>query len=128
MGVPGHHDAITPSRGIESQFRQVVQNVDRDFADLQTFRFANLLRPRSLVVVPADGGHGRNDSELLQYCRISNVTGMHDEVAAAQKCERFGPKQAVGVGNEADASHQAQSYAETFQRNVAASSQRSDVQ
>ena len=79
-----------------------MQHIDGNAPDLYDFRRGQSAGPRGLVDVAADGGHGGDSSEVVENFRRADVSGVNDVFRPAQRCERFGAKQAVGVGDNAD--------------------------
>ena len=65
MRVPGYDDLESGCRRIEIQFRQVVEDVNQDGADLKDLGFGDRFRPGTSVVVATDGGDGRQRPQGL---------------------------------------------------------------
>jgi hypothetical protein len=79
-----------------------VQNIDGNAGDLDDFRFGELASPHVLVDVSADRGDGGDGGKLVENFGSADIAGMNDVLRALQGSERFGAKQAVRIGNDAD--------------------------
>jgi hypothetical protein len=102
MAVPRDHD-LEPCRfRLQIELCQIVQNINRNAADLDDFSFRQPARPRGCVDIAANGRHGRENRELLKNFRRAHISRVNDVFRSAQRLDRFGPKQPVSVGNDAD--------------------------
>jgi hypothetical protein len=59
-------------------------------------------RPRILVDVAAYGAHRRDDCEFLENLGRADVSRVNDVMRALQSRNRFGAKQTVSIGDDAD--------------------------
>jgi hypothetical protein len=75
---------------------------DGHFVDLQVSPAGQPPRPGAGVVIPAHHSQRRNGAQRLQDRRVTDIAGMNDVVAAAEKLERLWAQQSVGVRDEAD--------------------------
>src|SRR5438067_9873579 len=60
-------------------------------------------RPAVAIVVAAHRRERRDFAQRIEDRRIADIAGVDDVRRAAQEAQRLGAKQAVGVGDEADA-------------------------
>ncbi len=100
--VAGDHGAESRRFGLQIEFRQIVQYVDGNAGDLDCLGFRKFARPCSLIDVAADGGHRRDRCQHFEDLGRAHIARVNDMVGAAQGLDRFGPKQSVGVGDDAD--------------------------
>jgi len=102
MAVPRDHD-LKPSRfRLQIKPRQIVENINGNASDLDHFSFRQPVRPRFVVYVAANGCHWRERCELLKNFRSPDIPGMNDLFRPTQRLDRFGSKQPVSIGNDAD--------------------------
>ena len=94
--------SVSGSLGFEIELRKIVQHVNGDAVELDHFRLRQLARPRPLVDVAANGGHGSNGCKLVENFRIAHIAAVNDLLRSAQRFERFRPQQSVRIGNDAD--------------------------
>lgn len=87
-----------------------MQDINRDAGEFYNFCLRQAARPRILVNIAADGGHRGEGCELIENFRGADVAGVNDVLGSAQGFERFGTKQAVRVGNNADEDGGSQSF------------------
>lgn len=92
-------DNLKSSRNrVKIECMHVMQNVDRDIACLSHGRLGEFApRPRFGIDISAHGDDGRYLSELGQDAGISDVAGVHDQLGATQRGQRFFPKQSVRI-------------------------------
>jgi len=102
MAVSGNHHAESGRLRFQIEPRQVVQYVDRDPAEFNHFGLGEASRPGVFVDVAADGRDGRDARKFGKNFRCANVPGVNDVFRTAQGLERFGTKQSVSVGDDAD--------------------------
>ena len=57
---------------------QIMQNINRNAADLGDFGFRQLARPRALIDVAANGTHGSNPGQFFENFGIAYVSGVND--------------------------------------------------
>ncbi len=88
--------------GFQVKLRKIVQNIDGGASKFDDFRLRKFTRPCSFIDVAADCGYWRKRCELLENLRIADVSGVNDVIRASQRRERFGTKQAVRIGDDAD--------------------------
>lgn len=79
-----------------------MNNINRNARELDDLRLRQIVRPRGFIDISPDGGHGRSLRKLIENLRRTYVTRMNDVFRLTQRCDRFGTKQAVRVGNDAD--------------------------
>jgi hypothetical protein len=102
MTVPGYHDFETSRLGLQIELGKVVQNIDRNARKFDHFSLRQSARPRSFVDVPADGCHGRNCREFVEDFGCAYVSSVNDVLGSTKCLDRFGTKQAMRVGYDAD--------------------------
>lgn len=100
--MAGDHDLEACCFRLQIEFRQVVQHVNGDAANLDSTGLRQFARPGILVDVAADGADGRDGCEFLQNLRRPDISGVDDSLRALQSSERFRTKQSMSVGNDAD--------------------------
>jgi hypothetical protein len=100
--VAADHNCEAGGSGIEVQFCQIVEDVDREAACFKHLDFGQLARPRSFVDVATYGGDGSNRGESWEDFWRADVAGVDDALRSAQGFDGFGAKQAVSVGDDAD--------------------------
>jgi hypothetical protein len=100
-----NHD-LDPGRiWFDVQQRKIMNRIEEDLADLEELGFVQALGPGASVVVPAYRRDRRESREFFKNAWVCDVAAMNDVVGATQKHFRFGPQEAVGVGDEAYAKH-----------------------
>jgi hypothetical protein len=87
---------------LQFELRQIVHHVDGNADDLGDFIFPKFTGPRPFVDIAADRSEGRKVCELFQDFWRANVAGVDDALRASQCQQRFGPQQAMGIGDDAD--------------------------
>ena len=102
MAVPGYDDFESRCFWLQIELRQVMQYVDGNAAEFDNICFRQLPRPGAFVDVSAHGGDGRNSSQLFENLGIPDIPAVNDMLGPTQRCDRFGTKQAVRVGDDAD--------------------------
>jgi hypothetical protein len=96
-------DGVEPCRvGIDIKGGDVVKDVDEGFADLKDGRFGEHPGPVAAIDVAADGRDRGDARQVLQDRGITDVAGVNDEVAAAQRLDGFGAKKPMGVRDQAN--------------------------
>jgi hypothetical protein len=98
-----YHNLVTGFRRIDLELRHVVKNVDKYLAHLKNCRSGYRLRPSAVVVVAPDHGKRGERLERFQYVSTANVSGVNDEIAAAEKLDGLRAQEAVSVRDEPDA-------------------------
>ena len=71
--------------GLNVELRDVMQGVDEDLANLNQLCFRQSFGPRPLVIVPADGGHGRQRRQLAKDFSVADVAAVDNVVTPAQE-------------------------------------------
>jgi hypothetical protein len=84
------------------ELREIVQHVDGNDAKLDNFGIWQLASPGAFINVAANGGYRCNRGKRFENLGCANVARMNDVLRPAQNFERFGAKQAVRVGDDAD--------------------------
>lgn len=79
-----------------------MQHVNGNAADFEYFCFGKFARPVLFVDVAANGCNRGDVGESIENLRRSDVPGMNDVLRATQRFKGFGPKPAVGIGDDAD--------------------------
>ncbi len=97
-----HHGGEARGRRVEIEVGDVVQDVEQEFADFDDLGRRQGYGPRSNIDIAADRKRRCNLGQRRQHLRISDVAGMDDEIAPAQRRERLRPDQAVGIGDHAE--------------------------
>ena len=100
--MAGDHDFESCCFGLQVELRQIVQNVDGKAGDLDNFSLGQSARPGVVIDVAANGGYGGDGCEGGENLGCANVSCMNDVLRALQSCERFGAKQSVSIGDDAD--------------------------
>lgn len=83
MTVPVDHDSEPSRLRFQTKLRQIVQDVDRNAADLYHFSLRQSAWPRSFVDVSAYGVNRRNCREFVEDFRRANVASMDDTFRSA---------------------------------------------
>lgn len=102
MTVPGYYNFEASRFGFQIELGQIMQNVDRNARELDRFSRGQPARPRPFVDVPADGCDRRNCREFVEDFRSAYVSSVNDVLGSTECVDRFGTKQAVRVGYDAD--------------------------
>src|SRR6267143_2426758 len=87
---------------IEVERVEVVQDIEDDVPDANDLRVLQRLRPILTVVVPPHGDHRSHFAQRLQHVGTADVTGVDDQLRAAQGVDRLWTHQTVGVGDHPD--------------------------
>ena len=99
MGVSRDDHAVATGGGIDREIAEVVQDVDAiDLGGL-----GQRGGPRVGVDVAAHSGDGRDGAKRVENFGAADVARMDDEVGAFECGERARTKQAVSIGDYADA-------------------------
>jgi len=102
MAVSGDDDIEPGYFRLQIELSQIMQHIDGDSANLDDFCLRQLAGPGLFVDIAADRGHGRDRRKLIKNLGSAHIAGVDDVLRAAQRCESLGPKQTVGVGDDAD--------------------------
>jgi len=100
--VAADYDCKSRGFRLELQLRKIVQDINRNAADFESFGLRQLLCPRTLVDVAAYGGDGSNCGELIDYLGGTDIPGMNDVIRLAQNLKCFRAQQSVRIGDDAD--------------------------
>ena len=95
--IPSFGDRIVP-QGLSVVNHMDPQTLGRDAGGL-----GQGLGPGTLIDVAADRGHRGDPSQGIDEIRAADVARVQDAADAFESHERFGAKQAVGIGDDADA-------------------------
>jgi hypothetical protein len=87
-------------RWVHIQLREIVNDVNEDFADVEHVCLGEAGGPGTLVVVAAHGGNRSELSKLVNYVGVTDVASVNDEVATAKSVQRLGAEQSMGVGDQ----------------------------
>ena len=101
MRVAGDEHVNSAGYGIQLEFIDIVEDVDRDAARFKDLGFRQLARPRRFVDVPAYCRDGSNRRESWEDFGRADIAGVDDVLRSAQGFDGFGAKQAVGIGDDA---------------------------
>ena len=94
MGMPADNHAKSRSFGLQIQFVQVVENIDRDPADFEHIRGGIFLAQASRSTFPRIAVTGAISASLFRIARIADVASMNDVVGTAQRGKGLRAKQA----------------------------------
>ena len=97
MRVAGNDDVDAVGSGIELEFMDVVQDVDRAPAELDRFGGGIACRPIGGVDIPLDRNHGRDAAQAADDLRPTDVTGVDDVRHAGEALLSLGTQEAVRV-------------------------------
>jgi hypothetical protein len=100
--VAGHDDPHAGRARVDVERLQVVDRIQRHRPEVDAGRLRDRTRPRRRVVVAADNRQRGNGRQALENRRTADIARVDDMVGPGKKVERFGPQQAVRVGNQAD--------------------------
>jgi hypothetical protein len=79
-----------------------MQNKDGDIVNLEHRGLSESVGPRAFVVVATHNGDWSEIFEPFDHLSVSDIACVDNEIAAAEKGDRLGPQEAMGVGNEAN--------------------------
>jgi hypothetical protein len=102
MAMAGDHHAESSGFGFEVERRKIVQHVDGNAVYFEHFRLRQLARPGTGIDVATHGGDWCNCGKSLQNFGCADIARVNDAIRPAKRFNRFGPKQAVSVGDDAD--------------------------
>ena len=102
MTMPVDHDSEPSRLRFKIKLRQIVQDIDRNAADLDHFSLRQSACPRSFVDVSADYVDRCNRREFVEDFGRANIAGVNDLLGSTQRCESFRTKQAMRVRDDAD--------------------------
>ncbi len=74
---------------VQIQLCEIVNDINKNRANVNDLRFAQPGSPSTVVVVAAHRGNGREFSKLLNDVPVTDVTRMDDQVAAAKNIHRL---------------------------------------
>ena len=100
--MAGDHHAESSGFGFEVERRKIVQHVDGNAVYFEHFRLRQLARPGTGIDVATHGGDWCNCGKSLQNFGCADIARVNDAIRPAKRFNRFGPKQAVSVGDDAD--------------------------
>src|SRR5690348_11403762 len=101
-----------------------MQHIYRDATDFDCFSLGQLARAGSLVNVAPGGGCRSKGAHFPENVDRTRAARVDDVLRAVQGCDGFGPKQSVGIGNDADHDGGLSSQASAFDLNSSACSSR----
>ena len=87
---------------IDIELRKIVNNIDENLAELDQFPFRQRVGPCAPVVVAAYYGDRRNAREFINDHRVADITGVDDEITAAQEVNRLRSEKVMCIRNKAD--------------------------
>ena len=82
--------------------RNLVDDVNADSADLDVRGDRKVRGPGGLVVIAADRECGSHVTQTIQQLWIADVARVNDDIGSAERRERLGPKQSVGIRDHPD--------------------------
>jgi len=100
--MPGEHRGEAGGRGLEIELREVMKHVEGVGADLDDVIGGKVRRPRTFVVVAADGANGSESTKRVQNRACTDVPAVADQIASAELLDGFGPHEPVRVRNHTD--------------------------
>ena len=95
-----HNHVKSGCHGIEIQFGQIVQDVDKDFTNLKDFCFRDCLRPRAFVIVATYRSEWCKIAQLLENVPAADIPGVDNEIAPTEECRCLRPQQSVSIRDE----------------------------
>jgi hypothetical protein len=99
--VAGDHDLDSGGNWIDIELRKIVNNIDENLAEVDQFRFRQRVGPCAPVVVAAYYRDRCNARESINDHRVADITGVDDEITAAQEVNRLGSKKVMRIRNKA---------------------------
>jgi hypothetical protein len=96
------HHVYAFALGAQRQLRKVVQQVDAHAEDLDIGEFGQGSRPGLDIVVAANADNRSELRESSQHMLATDVAGMQEKIATAQRGERLTAQQPVRIGYDAD--------------------------
>lgn len=102
MTVARDYDLESRRCRLQVELTKIVENINRDAAKFDYFCLRQLSRPGSRVDIASNRRQGRNASEFVENLRRADIARVDDVLRLVQRGNRFGAKQAVSVGDDAD--------------------------
>ena len=103
MGVARDHDVPSFGDRIVPQGLSIVDHVDPQALRRDAGGLGQGFCPGALIGVAADRGHRGDLGQSFNKFRTADVARVQDAADAFESHERFGAKQAVCIGDDADA-------------------------
>ena len=100
--MTAYHDMKLGGFRVQVESLNIVQYVNVDASRFGYGGFRERLSPDRGIDVAANGYHWSNVREGFQYAWVAHVTGVNDQVRAAQSLQGFRAQQAVSVGDQSD--------------------------
>ena len=113
--VAGDHDLDSGGNWIDIELRKIVNNIDENLAELDQFRFRQRVGPCAPVVVAAYYRDRRNTREFINDHRVADITGVDDEITAAQEVNRLRSEKVMRIRNKANTNRTIQAPSNTRQ-------------
>jgi hypothetical protein len=113
--VAGHHDSDSGAIWVNIELRKIVNDIDENPAELDQFRFRQRVGPCAPVVVAAYYRDRRNAREFINDRRAADITGVDDEITAAQEVNRLRSEKVMRIRNKADTNRTTQAPSNTRQ-------------
>lgn len=82
---------------VEIELVHVMENIDVDFTDRNSFGFWQSFCPATLVAVPPDGNHWCDPSQFFQKPGIPYIARVDNEFRTFELGDRFGSQQPVSI-------------------------------
>jgi len=102
MSVAADYNRESRRFSLEVQLRQVVQDVNRNAAQLEYMSLRHLSGPCSLVDVPTHRCDRGNRGKLFEDFGIAHIPCVNNMFRSAQGIDRLGTQQTMGVRDNAD--------------------------
>ena len=102
MTVAADHDRESSSLWFEVQLRKIMHNIDGYAANFENFRVMKLERLGVLVDIAAHSSQRCDSRKFSENLRCAHIPGVNDVLGSAQRPQRFGPQQTVGVRDDAN--------------------------
>ncbi len=99
--MAGHHDSDSGAIWVNVELRKIVNDIDGNPAELDQFRFRQRVGPCAPVVVAAYYRDRRNARKFINDHRVADITGVDDEITAAQEVNRLGSEKVMRIRNKA---------------------------
>jgi hypothetical protein len=113
--VAGHHDSDSGVNWVNIELRKIVDDIGENPAELDQFHFRQRAGPCTPVVVAAYYRDRRNAREFINEHRVADITGVNDEITAAQEVDRLRSEKVMRIRNKANTNRTTQVPSNTWQ-------------
>src|SRR4051812_25640295 len=103
--MSGHNDSKSGCLRVEIELVQIVQDVNADTLQVQRLAQRDRFSPRALVIVASNSVHRCNLTQRFEDLRSADIACVNDVTDTLEGSNRFRPKQAVRIRDEADGFH-----------------------